>query len=126
MYAYEIEDDRALITFRGELDNAQIRQAYEEVTSDPAYQPGSQVLVDDLESNFNPSMQDAQDLVGIFASFTDRISQFAIVVRKDVHFGLGRMVEVYCESQGVNLRIFREVEDAAEWLDSTRVDLPSG
>ena len=92
MYAYEIEDDRALITFRGELDNAQIRQAYEEVTSDPAYQPGSQVLVDDLESNFNPSMQDAQDLVGIFASFTDRISQFAIVVRKDVHFGLGRIV----------------------------------
>ena len=120
MYTYEIENDRALITFEGDLDNPQIRQAYEEVTSDPSFQPGSQVLVDDLESSYNPSMVEAQKLVAIFASFSDRIVQFAIVVRKEVHFGLGRMVEVYCESQGVNLRIFRELEEAQEWLDTTR------
>ena len=29
-------------------------------------------------------------------------------------------VEVYCESQGVNLRIFRDLEEARSWLDSTR------
>ena len=120
MYSYEIENDRALITFRGDLDNAQILQAYEEVTSDPSFQPGSQVLVDDLESSYAPSVQEAQKLVEIFTSFSDRISHFAIVVRKEVHFGLGRMIEVYCESQGVSLRIFRELEEAREWLDSER------
>jgi hypothetical protein len=120
MYTYQIDEIRALITFQGDLDNEQIRQAYEEVTRDPSFRPGSQVLVDDLESSYDPSMAEAQSLVEIFSSFSDRIAQFAIVVRKDVHFGLGRMVEVYCESQGVNLRIFRDVEDARAWLDSTR------
>jgi len=125
MYTYEIDNDRAVITFEGDLDNVQIRQAYEEVTSDPSFLPGSQVLVDDLKSGYDPSMMEAQKLVQIFSSFSDRIAQFAIVVRKDVHFGLGRMVEVYCESQGVNLRIFRELQEAESWLDSTRAEAES-
>ena len=120
MYEYEIDKDRVSMTFRGDVNNAQIRQAYEEVTNDPSFQSGSQVLVDDLESNYNPSIDDAQKLVAIFASFTDRISQFAVVVGKEVHFGLGRMVEVFCESHGVNLRIFRTRDEAQSWLDSTR------
>jgi hypothetical protein len=118
MYTYEIEKHRALITFEGDLDNDQIRQAYEEVTSDPSFQPGSQVLVDDLQSSYSPSIMEAQKLVKIFSGFSDRITHFAIVVHKEVHFGLGRMVEVYCESQGVNLRIFRDLEEAQSWLDS--------
>jgi len=126
MYTYEIEDARTVITFRGDVDNPEIQEAYEEVTSDPSFQVGSQVLVDDLESNFNPSMDEAQKLVAIFSSFSDRISQFAIVVHKEVHFGLGRMIEVYCESQNVNLHIFREMEEAKTWLDAAQAVPPSG
>ena len=126
MYTYEIQDARTSITFQGDVDNPEIQQAYEEVTSHPSFRVGSQVLVDDLESNFNPSSEEAQELVAIFSSFSNRIAQFAVVVHKEVHFGLGRMIEVYCESQGVDLRIFRDVGEAKTWLDAGRAVLPSG
>jgi hypothetical protein len=120
MYSHEIENDRALMTFEGELDERQIRQAYAEVLSDPAFRPGCQILVDDHATSFDPSIDDAQRLVDYFASLGDAVSHFAITVGTDVHFGIGRMVEVYCESRGVNLRIFRTVEEAADWLDAAR------
>ena len=96
MYEYEIDKDRVSMTFRGDVNNGQIRQAYEEVTNDPSFQSGSQVLVDDLESNYNPSIDDAQKLVAIFASFTDRISQFAVLLLLQPFRGRSGQQELIC------------------------------
>ena len=125
MYSYEIDNDRAVMTFEGDLDSQQIRAAYEEVLSDPSFRPGSQILVDDHATSFDPTMDEAQRLVEYFANLGDDVSHFAIVVGKDVHYGIGRMVEVYCESRGINLRIFRDVEEARGWLDAVRAQ-PAG
>lgn len=120
MYSYEIDEGRALMTFWGDLDNSQIRQALEEVMRDPSSQPSSQILVNDLETGYDPSVDEAQELAEMFASFGASISQLAVVVHKEFHFGLGRMVEVFCESQGVSFRIFRTLDDARAWLDEDK------
>jgi hypothetical protein len=40
----------------------------------------------------------------------------AIVVEKDVHFGLARMFAVACEQSGNAQRVFRDYEQAQAWL----------
>jgi hypothetical protein len=120
MYSYEIENDRVLMTFEGDLDGRQLRASYEEVLNGPTFQSGSQILVNDRATSFDPTVDEAQRLVEYFASLGDAVSHFAIVVGKDVHFGIGRMVEVYCESRGVSLRIFRDLDEARGWLDDAR------
>ena len=128
MYTYEIDSDRAVITFQGDLDNRMIREAYEEVLNDPAFQSGFQILADDRATTFDPSMEEAQELVEFFASLADSVPQLAVVVRKEVHFGIGRMVEVFCENRGITLRIFRAIDEARAWLDAARGSpaIPSG
>jgi hypothetical protein len=108
------------MTFEGDLDGRQIRAAYDEAFKDPAFQRGCQILVDDHGTTFDPTMEEAQRLADFFCTLTEAVSHLAVVVDKDVHYGIGRMVEVYCESCGINLRIFRDLDEAKAWLDQAR------
>lgn len=120
MYSYEIENDRVVMTFEGDLDGQQIREAYREVMKDPAFGPGCQILVDDRATTFDPTMEEAQRLAEFFASMAGSVPHLAVVVRKEVHYGIGRMVEVFCENKGISLRIFRDLDEAKTWLDRAR------
>jgi hypothetical protein len=49
---------------------------------------------------------------------SDTVPSFraAIVVDQDVHFGLTRMFEMLSEQPGVEKRVFRDYDQAREWL----------
>jgi hypothetical protein len=120
MYSYKIDNARVLMTFEGDLDGEQIREAYRMVLTDPAFASGYQILVDDRATTFDPSMEEAQGLAEFFASLAGSVPQLAVVVRKEVHFGIGRMVEVLCENRGIRLRTLRALDEAEAWLDTAR------
>ncbi|MGH7562201.1 MAG: hypothetical protein ACRENB_14410 [Gemmatimonadales bacterium] len=48
-----------------------------------------------------------------------RRSRRAFVVQKVAHYGLSRMFQVYCELEGREFEVFRDLPSAAEWLDRT-------
>ena len=41
----------------------------------------------------------------------------AMVVDTNLHFGFARMVQVFAESRGVTIEVFRERAEALAWLD---------
>ena len=45
-------------------------------------------------------------------------SRVAIVVARDVDFGMARMFQVFAEDAGVEFEVFRELEAALDWLGS--------
>ena len=53
-------------------------------------------------------------------------SRSAIVVARDVDFGLARMFQVFAEGMGVDYQVFREVETALEWLEASPLPSPHG
>jgi len=40
----------------------------------------------------------------------------AIVVSTDLYFGLARMFQVFAENSGIDYQIFREIDEARDWL----------
>ena len=43
-------------------------------------------------------------------------SKMAIVVSSDVNYGMGRMMEIFSEQRGVDVKVFKEFETAKLWL----------
>ena len=39
-----------------------------------------------------------------------------IVVSSDVNYGMGRMMEIFSEQRGVDVKVFKEFETAKLWL----------
>ena len=48
---------------------------------------------------------------------TGGAAKVAIVAAVDVVYGLSRVFEVYRESQDVEVRVFRDLDDAQRWLE---------
>jgi hypothetical protein len=40
----------------------------------------------------------------------------ALVVGKDIDFGIARLFEAYCEAEGGTVEVFRSIADAEAWL----------
>ena len=102
----------------GELDKfgdlADAMFAYEE------WKPGTPVLHDHTDLNSGPLTVD--DIRGIAQLCADRRAQFgagklAVVVARDLEFGLARMWAVFAEDKwDVVSKVFRSREEAIAWL----------
>jgi hypothetical protein len=75
------------------------------------------ILFIDRGSEYNPPKHEPEEAARILSSLVPKISdRIAIVVKKDVHFGIARMIQVYCEAYEVTFEVFREEQAARIWL----------
>jgi hypothetical protein len=90
----------------------------EAVLKHPEYRPGFHFLVD--HHGRTPTTADARRMVAFIgereAAFAG--SRWAIVVHRDVDFGMARMVEALAEDQPTTIRVFRDREEGLRWLRS--------
>jgi len=76
-----------------------------------------QILIVDHGSEFEPSREEVQDLArGWGAIFRDVPVRIALLVDKDIHYGLGRMISVYAGQHDLPFDVFRHSLDALQWL----------
>lgn len=114
---YKIEKDIVVVTNSGSFSNRDVEKTLLALTKDQGYRSGMQILFVDRGSQYNPPKHGAQEAALILGSLVPRIpNRMAIVVKKDFHFGIARMIQVYCESYGVTFQVFREEQDARIWL----------
>jgi hypothetical protein len=90
------------------------------VTSDPAYQPGFNFLVD--RRSASPPTRDFADAIATFvrkhrARFGS--ARVAILVSDIAAFGMARMQEMLNEAAELETRAFKTERDAREWLGLT-------
>jgi hypothetical protein len=78
--------------------------------------PG-RLLVIDSRSRYNPSNGQWNELSELFASLVHRrFKRVAFVAHTDLHYGLGRQMQVMLESEPGQFRVFRNEDDARRWL----------
>jgi hypothetical protein len=116
---YNIDPERRLVETRvsGETSLEEVEEYLHRLTSDPAYHPDYVTLVDVRETPtlFTASeLRALSDFVRSHSALT-RARQ-AVVAGTDAAFGLMRMYEVFTADLPRPFRVFRNLNDACEWL----------
>lgn len=115
--SYDLDPESRLVRSRvwGVIGNAETQAHYAKMKADGGFDPGFRQLCDltDLDRlELTPDDLRALARLRVFAAGAKR----AFVAPVDHHFGLARMLEVYSESEGSEVRVFRTRAEAEEWL----------
>jgi hypothetical protein len=114
---YSIEKEFAMVIAEGSFSVGDILAAFSKIESEFDGSAPLQILIVDHGSEFEPSREQAQELAGGWgAIFRDIPVRIALLVGKDIHYGLGRMVSVYAEQHDLLFNVFRHSLDALRWL----------
>jgi hypothetical protein len=115
--SYELEDQLLIIKTEGDIQPEDLQETFQKVFVDPAFEPGTKILVYDLDSVFVPTTKQieagAKNIESVMKKFA---SKMAIVVSSDVNYGMGRMMEIFCEQRGIDVKVFRDFDIAKNWL----------
>jgi hypothetical protein len=119
--SYEFDGNVVRFTCDGELSNPIVREALEAATKEAVFTPGMSILLHDLGSDYRISSDEAyeaardlNDLMGLYSP------HIAVVVSEDIKYGLGRMIAAYCERHGIDFQVFRNFDNARQWLEYVR------
>lgn len=115
---YALDSKFLRITASGQYQPADIPQALVAGLDDPAGPRPASLILDVCESEVLAGR--TPDQIRIVAEalmpFADRIARrCAVVVCRDVQFGMARMGSVYSEGVGVQTAVFRTTEEAEAW-----------
>lgn len=116
--SYELEDQILIIKTEGDFHPEDLQSTFQKVFADPDFRTGIKILVHDLDSVFVPTSKQieagAKNIEEIMKKFS---AKMAIVVSSDVNYGMGRMMEIFCEQRGIDMKVFKELEVAKMWLN---------
>ena len=120
----DIDREAGLRTHKvtGTLSLNDLMAKLDEIYSIPDFQPEMNVLWDlrnaDLASFSSSDIYEVRDFVG-YKWGTGGSSRAALVVSRDIDFGLSRMYEISLESITTStLQVFRDFDEALSWLRS--------
>lgn len=118
MKKYTITADSGILTLHWLLppDLEDLKIMLRELT-DNCCHSGSPLLIVDSGTAYNPPTGILEASVDILREFIPPLkNRIALVVRKELHYGLGRMLEVLCSAREICFRVFRDLEEARGWL----------
>lgn len=115
--SYELDDQILIIKTEGDFQPEDLQETFKKVFSDPKFKSGAKILIHDLDSVFVPTSKQieagAKNIEEIMHKFS---AKMAIVVSSDVNYGMGRMMEIFCEQRNIDMKVFKEIEMAKRWL----------
>jgi hypothetical protein len=116
--SYSYDDDMLRIVGEGDYTAQDLKDLLVAALSDPRTTPGISTLMDIRRSEASRTTDELVSVVDFLGSKRDRTVPLrcAVVTASDLRFGLSRMVSVYLERYGVDLRVFRDIEPAEFWL----------
>jgi hypothetical protein len=95
--------------------------AIEAAMADERFQPGTSLVMDVRRSRMNPSESEVMARSQWLASLRSKglSGRLAIVVGPQAYqFGVARMAQAYMEVSEMDVKIFRELEDALQWFSA--------
>jgi hypothetical protein len=113
-----------ILHYDGEVTLSELAQNRLELLRDTDFQPSYAQLVD-LRSGQMSNLSTA-DVRSLSSStiFNPGVKR-AIVAPNDLEFGMARMFGVFVERFGQQVRVFRSIEEACEWLGVPVSALPT-
>jgi hypothetical protein len=119
---FTIDKERKVLVAcaRGELSDADLLDYGQRLLDDPEIKQADHELVDltDVSSGSLISAEGVRELARFWRGEYDRIAagKLAIVAPSDLAFGLGRMYQMLRDDGPDRIRIFRDMEEAWDWL----------
>ncbi len=114
---YSIEKELTTVIAEGSFSVDHVHAAFSKIQSEFDGSAPLQILIVDHGSEFEPSREEIQELArGWGAIFRDVPVRIALLVDKDIHYGLGKMASVYAGQHGLPFDVFRHSLDALQWL----------
>ena len=115
--SYDLSDDLLQVVASGAYTFAEIKSTFGTAIRAIPLDRSIATLVDARLSEHNPSGEELRSIASFAGSLLPRIGRrVALVVSAEVRFGLGRMLEVFGEPEGVEFKVFRNLDDARSWL----------
>jgi hypothetical protein len=115
--SYEIIGDVTVAKATDAIGKEELESVFAAIKSDPKFHSGMKILIDIRFSVYKSSSEEIRNAASMMGSYFGPDSPIALVADRDASFATGRMLEVYCESEGVLFQVFRKLEDAAKWLE---------
>lgn len=114
------DSGRITLTASGPTRFEDLKVALKGVTEAPDFRPGADIIWDfrNVESEALTADQ-LREMVAFVAGIADVRGinyKVAIVVERNVDFGLARMYEVFADELPCELRVFRDLEEAVDWM----------
>ena len=117
---YTIDKQRRFIqrVISGTVTSDEILASLTEILKHPDYQPGMKSLTDLRSIQHYASPGDVRQIANFIIGRSEEVrgGKAAIVVSQDVSFGMARMLELLTESSTLSIGVFREMQEAYEWL----------
>lgn len=117
--SFSRRDGIVVIVSTGDFSVGDARGIFAEIAAAaPAGEP-LRILIDDDGTDFNPDSEDVRRMVADWArNLGDFHVRVALLVKRDLHYGIGRMAVTFAEDIGFPLAVFRNRTEALAWLDS--------
>jgi hypothetical protein len=115
-----LPDGPVLLIASGEITGKEIIQALQNLLNDPDFKPNIDSIWD--FRSVTTRLIDAQeitDLINFVRTIQEkrgRDYRVAIIVTRDMDYGLARMFEVHSQDLPFQVRIFEDLEQAKSWL----------
>lgn len=93
--------------------------------SDPAFESGMRLLVDLRDSSETRTSEELRWKVIFLKTLRSQLSPYcAVVVSSPSHYGLARMFSTFAESEGIQVLVTHDIEQARLWLERAGVEHP--
>lgn len=117
--SYEINGYVAVAQANDVIGKEELERAFKAISNDPHFHSGMKILIDIRRSVYKSSSEEIRGAASIMRALFGSNSPIAMLAENDACFATGRMLEVFCESEGVVFGVFRKIENAAEWLSES-------
>jgi len=108
----------ALIVGKGPNDLASSLAAMDELAARADFLPGYGMLCDFRENDYAPGVSDAPTLAEVYSEkFRGR--PMAVVVSSLLHYGIANMITTLIQLRGIPVAAYRDVDEAAAWIESS-------
>lgn len=118
--SYDIDAEGRMVRVRveGSPSYDELLACFAAYTQDPRFRPGMPILVDDRARTESPSAQEIRRMAHDSKAQPQPVegSRCALLVASDLQFGLSRMYELMMEGGPMEVRVFRDEDEAVAWL----------
>jgi hypothetical protein len=117
---YRLNDDVVEMTLNGTTGIDEVIQTFHKALDD-SNTPEEFVLLLDVRESSSLATRPTSEIIKVaeyLGPFQDRVKRCAVLATENIHFGLSRLGAVYSETAGVMTSVFRDKEEAIDWLHS--------
>lgn len=121
---FRIDKESGIVhtTIDGSASTDEIVDGLKSIMNHPDFKPGLNGIADLRNSDMEVFSADVKRIANLLIEYRNKIgpSKTAVVVSKDVTFGMTRVFQVFAEQSSIETAIFRDRDEALQWLGASK------